>query len=556
MQFLHFIILKIIMFRIVARNPNNGDIFVGSPCLDFAIQTQTFLLDAHPEADTFKHGGISVQVFPGGDGGPWFDYNTWVKAEIIMTKARALTTEQWARPNFTEWAAISTTELDLIINTNKEYEAIRYLTDGQPVLSEIKGGADQRTWAGFNMGRLTVKARICLQGPIPPSLFPDSVRNMWPQARSAASILHYLVRQDKLMRTGAHNCTSLETVIDQSHAPGMPTRRIYQESRPALVRVDTDAPASSQAGPSGVSNTGPGTSAARPATPTMDELPDTAANSRVVDAVRLENEGGSSHRVRKDTPHPSQGIRISGLYTRQYGRDMDNLRVVVPNTSAIPDPTNIQDPAILGVIPSKPSTMTSGQLAAAQAPAVFAPTVASSHYAAAQRLASHGTVNVSIAKQNYGNQQVFAYSAPPVDYRQQAAPGNTQQAVPFINQQSEQELYANLPPPVPAFSANPYRPNCPGTAQAAFRARFANATAASRPGKPPSTLLTMPTPKSRKKSVSQKKVRFTPTTTSSPKGQAKARKTPAAAPTDPAVPPKKTKRDRQAETDSDDSDRT
>ena len=662
------------MFRIVARQLSSGDVFVGHPCESFSIQVQDFLLNNSPNSDTFRHGNIAVQVFPGGGSGPWFNTFTWVQAEIIMTKGRAITTEQWARPNLVEWAAISTNELDLVVNTNKEFEAIRFLTNGQPILAEIKGGADQRTWASFGMGRLTVKARICLQGPIPPNLFPPSVRELFPTARSPAAILTYLVREDKLIRTGRKAHSNLQAVIDQSAGPDQPTRRIYQDSRPALVRVDTSAPDPSkishngsngsngskqadfiragpngskqedfapssssaaqdsrywdyaQAGPSGI-NTQAGSNGTstkngssgfsgktRPGTPTMDELPQDASAATMVDSVRLENEGGSSHRVRRDTPHPSAGMRLTGLYTRHYGRDLENLRVVVPEE----DPAvhcGKADSAVVGIIRSHTATapqqgQDSGQqqYAASADPGQYvgaqpqqqqyiAPADHAQH-SGTQSLASHGNVTVTLARQNYGYQQVNTYTtappgsyavpppgysapppvdyaAPPVDYRQQDG-----------HQQDEQELYNNLPPPVPAVSGNPYKPHCPRQAQANFRALFANATAASRPGKPPSTLVTLSTPK-RKKAVKNKKVRFDPPATSSPKkkdeqdtvvvdpfipemqwgikvkqtarkstGGKPTRRTSNAEPSSAEIPAKKSRPDPRAETDSDDSDRT
>ena len=128
------------MFRIIAQDPDSGDIFLGFPCRQFTVDCQAFFLDNNANNDTFKHGNISVQIHPRGNNGPWFQFSTWVKADITITKTRALTTEQWARPNMLEWAALSTSEMDLIIYSHREFEAIRFLSDGSPILAEIKGG--------------------------------------------------------------------------------------------------------------------------------------------------------------------------------------------------------------------------------------------------------------------------------------------------------------------------------------------------------------------------------------------------------------------------------
>ena len=140
-NFNNILILKK-MFRILSQHPVSGDVYQGIPCKSFTIDAQSFLLDPNPLNDTFRFAGIPVQVFPLGIHSPSYHYSTWIKAEFMMTKNKALTVEQWARPNMLEWSAASVSDMELVLNTSREFEAIRYLTDGSPILAEVKGGAE------------------------------------------------------------------------------------------------------------------------------------------------------------------------------------------------------------------------------------------------------------------------------------------------------------------------------------------------------------------------------------------------------------------------------
>ena len=538
------------MFRIVAQDPVSGDIFLGIPCRQFTVDVQAFMLNNNPNSDTFRHGNIAVQVHPQGDNGSWFQYSTWVSADFTMTKTRALTVEQWARPNMLEWAALSTSEMDLIIHTFKEYEAIRYLNDGSPILAEIKRGADTRTWSAFGSGRISVKAKISSQGPIPQELFPACIKKQFPLAKCSSVILSFLVNKDREQRRGGHSCQPLEAVIGDTN---IPREADYEAASRNAVQQGASLQAYMGPGSSGAANAvsqqQEGNEDVLNTTPTMDELPDNASRV-IVDAIKLEREGGTSHRVRRDTPHPDFGLRMMpGFYSREYGRDLNNLQQVnvqgrtrrANPVNGMLDDTNIQeDPATLEIgeqlanlaraTPAPSATVTSaGDLGLQQQQLDLQ---IQAHNAQQLALAKHlsslqqqPAVKVTISQQGRGGNQFYTFTAPPQLY-------------------PAEELYANLPPPVPAISANQYRPACPAAAKAAFMAKFANATPASRPGKAPAS----PTTPSRKRKANKKRVDFNVTP--------KVRTIPARGDTEAPVSTKRTRRSDKAETDSDDSDRT
>ena len=289
------------MFRLLATENFTGDTFEGFVGPTATMDTHSFLMDSQSGRKILKFTNIPTRVYPRAHFPRRFGPSTWVAADVQLERSDnpPMTVEQWSAPDMLLKASDVIKTISMTINTEVEYKSASYLTNGTPILTE----SSRKTWTKFKAGRFTIPAQFFADGELQQEMFPQGIRELFPEATTRASIYDFVIQQRRLFTIHKELGELSKKAVTAGQAIGaMPA------AAPGYVLA---AIAAISAGSPDQQTEEKEAAAALPVSPTVEE----ASTPAPMDCIENVTPATSSTqtKVRQDTPYPLDQPGPSGL---------------------------------------------------------------------------------------------------------------------------------------------------------------------------------------------------------------------------------------------------